>query len=419
MKSLPKFTALALLIALTGGIYSESVSAAPNYEEIEKRKAAKTKIMGERVGKKVAKAFELYNEEKVDEAIAMLRELDPSDDFDKATVNRYLGQLYAQKENYGEAIKYTRLAIAPDALNFKDQGDLMKLLGDLLLGTEKYSEGIKAYEAWMDFTGENDPKVHGRIAQAYYELKQYPNVIAPADKAIAGVEEPNKQYYLMKVAAYFELKQFKKAVEVGEELVRVFPEDPKAWTQLGGFYLQTEDYSKGMTVMKVAYSKGYFEKENDYKILGSLYSLTEDPWRAAQTFEKAMKDGKIERTKQNVTALASYYHQAKHISDAAKYYEEAAKFDDDAELYGRAGGLLLQNLQYSAAVVRLNKALELGTKKKGSTYADLAEAYYYQDKFKQAYAAILKAKEDPSTRRFAISWSSFIKEKAQRRGVSL
>lgn len=419
MKSLPKFTALALLVALTGGIYSNSVSAAPNYEEIEKRKAAKTKIMGERVGKKVAKAFDLYNEEKVDEAIAMLRELEPSDDFDKATVNRYLGQLYAQKENYGEAIKFTRQAIAPDALNFKDQGDLMKLLGDLLLGTEKYAEGIKAYEAWMDFTGEKDPAVYGRIAQGYYELKQFANVIEPADKAIAASEEPNKQYYLMKIGAYFDLKQFKKAVEVGEVMVKIFPEDPQSWTRLGGFYLQTEDYGKGLTVMEIAYAKGYFEKENHYKILGSLYSLVEVPWKAATTYEKAIKDGKIERTKANVTALASYYHQAKHINEAAKYYEEAAKFDDDAELYGRAGGLLLQNQQYSAAVVRLNKALELGTEKKGSAYADLAEAYYYQDKFKQAYSAIVKAQDDPRTRKFAKSWANFIKDKAQRRGVSL
>lgn len=419
MKSLPKLTALALLVSLTGGMYSTAVFAAPNYKEIEERKNAKTKVMGERVGKKVAKAFELYNEDKVDEAIIELRELDPSDEFDKATVNRYLGQLYAQKENYAEAIKYTRQAVAPDVLNFKEQGDLMKLLGDLLLGTEKYAEGIKAYYAWMDFTGENDPKVYGRIAQGYYELKQYSNVIEPADKAIAASEEPNKQYYLMKIGAYFDLKQFQKAVEVGEEMIKIFPEDPKSWTRLGSFYLQTEDYSKGLTVMEVAYDKGYFEKENHYKILGSLYSLVEIPWKAAVSYEKAIKDGHIERTKQNVTAVASYFHQAKHISEAAKYYAEAAKFDDDAELYRKSGSLLLQDQQFNAAVEKLNKALELGTDKEGTTYSDLAEAYYYQDKFKQAYSAIKKAQEDPRTRKFARSWANFIKEKAQRRGVSL
>ena len=101
--------------------------------------------MGERTGKKVIKAFDLYNEEKVDEAIVLLREIDPSNDFDKATVNRYLGSMYAQKEKYDEAIKYSKQAVAPDVLNFADQEQTLKLLGDLYAGTEKYQEAKKAY----------------------------------------------------------------------------------------------------------------------------------------------------------------------------------------------------------------------------------------------------------------------------------
>ncbi|WP_440053539.1 CDC27 family protein [Pseudoalteromonas sp. T1lg65] len=419
MKNLPKFTALALLVALTGALYSEAGFAAPNYEEIEKRKNAKTKLMGERVGKKVSKAFELYNEDKLDEAIAAFREIDPSDEFDKATVNRFLAQFYAQKENYEEAVKYTRLSVAPDVLNFNDQAQMMKLLGDLSRATEKYQDAINAYEAWMDFTGESDAKVYASIAQAYYELKQYRKVIEPADKAIALSEEPNKPYYMFKIGAYIELKQYKEAVKVQETVVKLFPEDSKAWIQLASFYMQVENFSSALTSLQVAYKRGDFERENHYKLLANLYSLVEAPWKAAVIQEKEIKAGNIERNKSTVTAIASYFHQSKHLADAAKYYEEAAKFDNDADLYRKAGNLLLQDQQYSAAVVRLNKALELGTDKKGSCYADLAEAYYYQDKFKLAYDAILKAQEDPSTRRFARSWASYIKQKAERRGVSL
>ena len=86
MKNLSKVTALALLISLGGSVVSPAVSAKPNYEEIEKRKKAKTKIMGERTGKKVVKAFDLYNEENIDGALALLLELKPSNAFDKATV---------------------------------------------------------------------------------------------------------------------------------------------------------------------------------------------------------------------------------------------------------------------------------------------------------------------------------------------
>ena len=43
-----------------------------------------------------------------------------------------------------------------------------------------------------DFTGEEDPKVYTRIAQASYELKQFNEVLEPANKAIKLAKEPNK-----------------------------------------------------------------------------------------------------------------------------------------------------------------------------------------------------------------------------------
>jgi len=419
MRNLSKVTALAILMSVSGATLSSSVLAAPDYAKIEERKKAKTKIMGERTGKKVIKAFDLYNEEKVDEAIVLLREIDPSDEFDKATVNRYLGSMYAQKENYADAIKYSKLAVAPDILNFADHEQTLKLLGDLYAGTEKYKEAKKAYTAWMDFTGEEDPTVYTRIAQANFQLEQFSDVFEPANKAIALQKEPNKGPYQLKLGAYFETKDYANMVKVGEEIVRVWPDDKKAWVGLGKYYLQTEEYQKGLATMEVAFKNGYFENEVEYKVLANFYSLNEIPYKAAVTLEKAIKEEKVKRTKQNVNAVASNYHRSKDIEKAAKYYEEAAKFDDDAELYRKAGSLLLQSEKFSAAVVRLNKALELGSDKKGTIYSDLAEAYYYQGKYKQAYAAIVKAMDDPRTRKFAKGWSTHIKDKAARNGVKI
>ena len=419
MRNLSKVTALAVLMSLSGAVFTAPVLAAPDAAKIEARKKAKTRVMGERVGKKVIKAFDLYNEEKLDEAIAMLKELDPSDDFDKATVNRYLGSMYGQKEQYKTAIKHLQLAVAPDVLNFADQEQSLKTLGDMYAGTEQYEKAKDAYVAWMDFTGEEDATVYTRIAQANYRLEKYNDVVAPANKAIKLQKEPNKGPYQLKLGSYFELKDYKNMVKVGEEIVRIWPDDKKAWVSLGKYYLQTEDYKTGLATMEVAYKNGYFESEVDYKVLSNFYSLNEIPYKAALVLEKSINDKIVKRNKQNISAVASNYHRSKDIEKAAKYYEEAAKFDDDAELYRKAGSLLLQSQNYSAAVVRLNKALELGSDKKGTIYSDLAEAYYYQEKYKQAYAAITKAMDDPRTRKFAKGWSVFIKDKAARNGVKI
>lgn len=419
MRNLSKITALAILMSVSGASLTAPVLAAPDYAKIEERKKAKTKIMGERIGKRVISAFDLYNEDDVDGAIALLKELSPSDAFDKATVNRYLGSMYAQKEQYNDAIKYMKAAIAPDILNFADQAQGLKTLGDLYAGTEQYSAAKQAYTNWMDFTGEEDPKVYTRIAQANFELKQYKDVIAPADKAIKLEETPVKAPFQLKLAAYFEQKQYQNMVKVAEEMVRVWPDDKKSWVGLGKYYLQTENYQKGLATMEVAYKNGYFENEVDYKVLANFYSLNEIPYKAAHVLEKAVKENKIQRDKQNLSAIASNYHRSKDVEKAAKYYEEAAKFDDDAELYRKAGALLLQSEKFSAAVIRLNKALDLGSDKKGTIYSDLAEAYYYQGKYKQAHAAITKAIDDPRTAKFARGWATYIKDKAARNGVKI
>ncbi|MFK3873369.1 hypothetical protein [Pseudoalteromonas rhizosphaerae] len=419
MRNLSKVTALAVLMSFSGAVFTAPVLAAPDPAKIEARKKAKTRIMGERTGKKVIKAFDLYNEEKLDEAIAMLKEIDASDDFDKATVNRYLGSMYGQKEQYKTAIGYLQLAVAPDVLNFADQEQSLKTLGDMYAGTEQYEKAKDAYVAWMDFTGEEDATVYTRIAQANYQLGKFRDVFTPAEKAIKLQKEPNKGPYQLKLGSYFELKDYKNMVKVGEEIVRIWPDDKKAWVSLGKYYLQTEDYKTGLATMEVAYKNGYFETEVDYKVLSNFYSLNEIPYKAAKVLEKSINDKIVKRNKQNISAVASNYHRSKDIEKAAKYYEEAAKFDDDAELYRKAGSLLLQSQNYSAAVVRLNKALELGSDKTGTIYSDLAEAYYYQEKYKQAYAAITKAMDDPRTRKFAKGWSVFIKDKAARNGVKI
>ena len=319
MRNLSKVTALAVLMSFSGAVFTASALAAPDYAKIEERKKAKTRVMGERVGKKVIKAFDLYNEDKLDEAIAMLKEIDASDDFDKATVNRYLGSMYGQKEQYKTAIKHLELAVAPDILNFADQEQSLKTLGDMYAGTEQYAKAKDAYIAWMDFTGEEDATVYTRIAQANYQLEKFKDVVVPANKAIKLQKEPNKAPYQLKLGSYFELKDYKNMVKVGEEIVRIWPDDKKAWVSLGKYYLQTEDYKTGLATMEVAYKNGYFESEVDYKVLSNFYSLNEIPYKAALVLEKSINDKIVKRNKQNISAVASNYHRSKDIEKAAKY----------------------------------------------------------------------------------------------------
>jgi Tfp pilus assembly protein PilF len=427
MKALFKVTSLALVMSLGSVVYSAPTLAKPDPAQIEERKKRKTKVMSERTGKKVLKAFDVYNgdEEKgikadVAAALQMLSEIDPSDVFDRAIVNYYMSQMSYQLDKFNDAISTAKASAKPDVLNFKEQATVLKLIADLERQEKRYKDAIGSYNAWMDFTGEEDAKVYLAIAAIHYETKQYQNIIAPADRAIElSKKEPIKNAYDLKVGAYVELKQFNNAVKTSEEQVKIWPTEYKLWTRLASFYMSVEDYKKGLAAAKVAERNGALETANHFKFLSSLYSLNEMPYFAGASLEKAVKDEKVKKDKTTVSTLGAYFHNAKHYEKAAKFYIEAAGYDNDSELFRKAGSMLVTSENYNLAVKNLNKALELGNKKKGQIYLDLAEAYLQQGKYKLAYQNVRKATEYPQTKKFANSWSRYIKDKAIRKGVKI
>ena len=271
---------------LAPALYSNSAFAL-TAEEREIRKAAKTKVPAPKVGKKVGKAFELYGQELVDEALTMLIEVRSNKEYDMAFVNKFVGNIYATLDGkVDEAIKYLLMAYEPDVLNYKEQGEVIKLLGQLYMMTKQYTEAIAKYEEWMAYTGEEDPKIYIRIANGYYEQKKMEQVIAPANKAIALSAVPEPTPYVLKLASYFERKKYPDTVAMGETLVKLFPEEKRNWVQLGMFYVMVEDYKRSLSTMEMAYKQGYLAKDSEFKTLAQMYSQNDLPIKAAQIQEK-------------------------------------------------------------------------------------------------------------------------------------
>jgi len=419
MKKFKKL-ASALVVMTALGVCTAPVFAAvqPNLAKVEERKARKTQIVGERVGKVLVKAFELYNEEKLDEAIAVLLEVSSNNEFDSATLNRFLGNLYATKDEK-QAIKYLTLAVKPDVLTFADQASSMKLLADMLLQDKQYQKAIKAYEDWIMFTGEQNADAYMRIANAYWLMNQYDKVLAPADDAIRFSSKPIEGPYQLKMAALYELKRYKELVAVVETMVQLFPDNKQFWVYLGNFYTLTEEYGKALSTLQLAYSQGYLEKDSEVRMLAQMYANNNIPYKAAVTMEKHMKSGLVKKDKTNITFIASNFQAAREFARAAEYYGELAKLTNDADAYRRQGTAFSSIQKYNEAIAAYDKALSLNVDKPSNVYMSLVDAYFYQKKYKEAYAALMNAKKDPAMSRQVRSWESYIKDKAKQKGISL
>ncbi|MCY7295948.1 tetratricopeptide repeat protein [Alteromonas sp. a30] len=396
--------------------YAQSTAAVvcPNYKQ------GPTQIPGQRVGKKVQAAFEAYNNDQVDEAIAILKDIDASDEFDQAYVNRFVGNLIAGKEGHGkEALIYLLKSVKTKQLNDSEHAITLRLIGDLNMQEKNYEDAIKWYDAWIDFTCKQDPDIFTRQAQAYYETKQLAKMIAPADKAIALFEKPNKNPYVLKMTSYYERKMYPETIKVAETLVKLFPDSKQWWTQLGFFYMLVEDYKKALATFELAYTQGYLSKSSEINALVQLYATNEIPYKSAVLHEKYVDSGLLKKDATNLARIANSFHRAKEFVKAARYYGEAAALSSDPEHYRKQGTLLLGAEKYPEAIKALKKALDAGVQKKGSVHMAIMESYFYQGKFREAYKHIKEAGKDSSTSRSAKAWEPYIKEKAKNRGIKL
>ncbi|WP_196492396.1 tetratricopeptide repeat protein [Psychrosphaera haliotis] len=422
MKLISKLLAASLVFG-TYAVSMPSFADVPSdqLEEVERRKKERGgQVLGTRIGKKIGAAYELFSEEKVKEALEMLLELEPKGAFDKAYVNRFIGNMYAGMEGKAkEAIDRLKKAEAADELPFNDHAGTLKLLADLSLQEQAYAEALVYYRKFIDFSLDQDPNVYLRMSNALYEMKKYEEAIKPARRAIELFETPNQNPYVIIMASYYEQKKYKEATKAVEELVKVFPEEAKWWTQLGSFYMSTEDFERGLSTFELAYKQGFLETETQVKQLAQLYSTNGIPFKSAQVQEKHIKSGLISESKQSLSVLASTYRNAKEFLKAAEYYAKAGKFADDGELYKDQGNMLLAIERNSEAVKAFNLALDKGVKRKGVVYMAIAEAHFYERQWKQAHKAIKLAMKEKNTAKSAKSWEAYIRESAERDGVNL
>src|SRR5690606_20452550 len=131
----------------------------PSPEAVEEAKQSrKNQAVGERTGRRLMSALDLYTEEQDTKgAIAILEEIDVSDSFDRAYVDRFLGNLYAADNQFEKAYRLVQGAADSNQLGWSDQATVLKLTADLALQLEQYQTALTYYGKWLQFTGDADP----------------------------------------------------------------------------------------------------------------------------------------------------------------------------------------------------------------------------------------------------------------------
>lgn len=334
---------------------------------------------------KVQRAHNLQQEEKLNEAIAVLADLNPRRSYDKAFVNRMLGIFYWQKGNINKAIQNLTLAVNSNLLADEQAWVTQRMLADILLSEEQFKTALPHYYALTHVIPETQKadELWLRIAQTHYQIEQWPKVLTALKRYDALSEKVAIQPLTIKLGAQLQLKKWKESIPTLNGLILLEPNKTVWWQQLAGIQLRVGRSKDALDTLALAKHQGVALRQQDLKTLAQLYAQRGIPERAAQI----------------INELENAYSDAKLLSDQAMYWQVAKEWDKAIAVWSKAAQL---NAKYRWELAQLllqeghyHKALtELERVKRKDKQADVelakVRAYYKLENFDKA---IIHAKQ--------------------------
>jgi tetratricopeptide (TPR) repeat protein len=334
---------------------------------------------------KVQRAHNLQQEEKLNEAIAVLAELDPSRAYDKAFVNRMLGIFYWQEGNTNKAIQNLTLAVNSNLLADEQAWVTQRMLADILLSEEQFKTALPHYYALTQAIPESQKadELWLRIAQTHYQIEQWQKVLSALKRYDRFSKKAEIQPLTIKLGAQLQLKKWKESIPTLNALILLEPNKTVWWQQLAGIQLRVGRSNDALDTLALAKHQGVALRQQDLKTLAQLYAQRGIPERAAliiNELDNADSDAKL------LSDQAMYWQVAKEWDKAIAVWSKAAQLD--TKYRWELAQLLLQEGHYHKALTELERV----THKDKQAEIELAKvrAYYKLENFDKA---IIHAKQ--------------------------
>ncbi|MGF1689479.1 hypothetical protein L4C36_22930 [Photobacterium japonica] len=353
---------------------------------------------------KVQRANTLQQDDKLDQAIAMLEGLDPSRDYDKAFVQRMLGVFYWQQGNSKKAIANLTAAVNTGLLKDEQAWITQRMLADILLSNAQYKQALPHYYALTKSIPDTQKadELWFRIAQSHYQLSEWKAVLRALSSHQRYAKKADVQSLTLKLGAQLQLQQWKGTIPTLERLIALEPKKTVWWQQLAGIQLRIGHSKSALETLALAKRNGIALTQQDLKTLGQLYAQRGMPERAARLYAE-LDNGNTDV--ELISTQAQYWQMAKEWDQAITAWQVAAKLNN--KYRWPLAQLLLQEGQYQRAIAQLDKV----TSQRHASEVELAKvrAYYKLDNFDQAIIHAKRADNIKSTSA-SKSWIQYLNQ---------
>jgi tetratricopeptide (TPR) repeat protein len=372
-------------------------------------------LMSEPQSKKITRYSEMLADEKYAEAKsglqAMTAKLNDRDAYVLGVIYQLLGHIESSQGNYAAAASNFKKAITYDSLPNSTHFQMMLTYAQLLMLNEDHRGGLKALQDYMNVVDEIPDTAFAIKANAHAQLEQFREGKAAIKQAIQLSENPKETWYQLLLAMHSELSEYTEMADVLRILIAMSPNKKTYWMQLHSVLFTLKQDKESLAVWEMAYRKNLFDKESDYLQLFKLYSYNNVPYKAADTLQKALDEGKVESNFKNWKQAGAVWYEARELKKALSAYENASEFATDGDMDLTRSYLYLDLEEWGKAVESITAALQKGgldDNKTGNAWLMLGMSQASLKNYAKARTAFNNAVKYEKSRNNAQQWLSHL-----------
>ena len=409
---------LLVLMLASGGAWAQK---AKQEAEQGQQKTKQAQAVSKEVYDRIQKAQELVDGKDYQGALRILNSLynpDKLTEYEQANVLNYIGFVYYNIEDMPNAIRtYERMLQIP-SLEPQMAKQTTYTLAQLQMMEENYSKTLELLNKWFVLESNPAPEPYILLAQVYYQLQRYQDMVVPIETAMDVARKRDKpvkeDWWVLLNFAYFQQENYAKVRDIQKILLENWPKK-RYWFSLAGAYTELGEDQNLIAAYDAAYTQGMLEKESEFVTMAQLFMQREVPYKAATLLQEKMDDGIVARDEKNYRLLSQAWMLSQEDDKAIPALVEAARLADDGELDIRLGNSYLNIGEYSECVASVRAGLRKGgLKNADNAQISLGMCLYNLRQYSEARDAFRAAARVDKSRRIANQWIRVIDAEVER-----
>jgi tetratricopeptide (TPR) repeat protein len=405
------------LAALALGLALHATTAAAA-EETKEAKESKSTGMSKPVAEKLMAAYELMQNDKYDESLAVVdalaerRRLKPPE---IAQIHRFRGYILVNKGLTEKAAAEFEKSLAQKALDPSAEQVMMYSLAQIYTQLGKYDAALALMNTWFQTQETPKPDAYYLLAMILVQQENFKAAVEPARKAVELSEQPKESWVQLQVVIYTQLKDYANVAEALERLVAISPGKQQYWVQLAAVQKHLEREARALATLQLAYEADLLKGDKELRQLARLLFLRQQPYECAQVIEDALEAGVVTPDAEAYRLMSNCFIAARENEKALEPLAKAGELAPDGDMYMLLGQMYLQRERYAPAIVALEKALAKSKPdQRGSVHLLIGVAQLGSENFAGAERSFRVAGDDAKVRRAAESYLKFLQEQRAR-----